>query len=308
MNEQVTYLHRVKAFSQSAQTGSEAGVVLLDSSLDADDSARNYQQVNYEHINYQKVATELGAATTAFCRKNGDTIDIRFFTPLSESTICIHALLASAHVLASADSHAREAAFSFKAAQDDYQVAVQADGRVSVQVPQACAGASIDDFHSIAQALGISVADIGPTPVQVIGTGKPKLLVPIVSLNRLHALDVDEEALRQLCLDYGANGVFLFCKGSFDQRANYHARHFNPLALDREDPICGIGSGALGAYLHHFDLLESGSLSIEQGVSTGNPGTVYLDVATKITVGGYAVCFDKTALRLPVDSDTMVIV
>lgn len=276
---------RVKAFTKRVNAGSEASVLL--------------NAANLSDGECQAIATDLGAATTAFCSAREEGFDIRFFTPRAASSICIHALVASAHVLWQQGRISVSRPVTFYAANDDYQALIADDGRVSVRVPDPVVGERLNDLSALSKALGCSVDDIGPTPVQIAGTGKAKLLVPVKSLKKLHQLDVDAAALRRVCIDVGAEGVFLFTAESFETDADFHARHFNPLTLDSEDPICGIGSGALAAYLDHFDMIERPSFGVEQGVSTGNPGVVYLDTGECITVGGYAVIFSQSDSATP---------
>jgi PhzF family phenazine biosynthesis protein len=78
-------LYQVDAFTDKLFHGNPAGVCILEEWLD--DKLM------------QNIAAENNLAETAFVVKNGDSFEIRWFTPTVEVDLCGHATLASAHVL-----------------------------------------------------------------------------------------------------------------------------------------------------------------------------------------------------------------
>lgn len=271
----------IKAFTQNPAEGNAAAVIFDEAALD---NGR------------QRIARALDVPTTAFIAPAGADVGIRFFTPLIESPICLHALVAVSFVLYEADEIASDQRVRFHAPEDVYQVSRRSDGSINILLPAAQVAAPIADRTAIAAALGIPQSGLAPLPVQVASTGKPKLVVPIEGLETLLSVNPDTHRVLALCHEHAAQGIFPFTHSARDPSADYHARHFNPLALDEEDPICGIGTGALGAYLRHNELVDERDVVVEQGLSTGNPGFVHLHVAERIQIGGNAVQYGMSEL------------
>ena len=78
-------LYQVDAFTSKAFEGNPAAVCPLDEWLD--------------DALMQNIAAENNLAETAFFVENGDSYDLRWFTPTTEVNLCGHATLASAYVL-----------------------------------------------------------------------------------------------------------------------------------------------------------------------------------------------------------------
>lgn len=80
----------IDAFTDRPFAGNPAAVCLLDNAPELPDAAW-----------MQSVAAEMNLSETAFLRRaaNGQTFDLRWFTPVVEVPLCGHATLASAHLL-----------------------------------------------------------------------------------------------------------------------------------------------------------------------------------------------------------------
>ena len=78
-------IFQVDAFTSKPFAGNPAAVVPLDAWL-ADETML-------------QIAAENNLAETAFFVQNGDSYEIRWFTPKVEVNLCGHATLASAHVI-----------------------------------------------------------------------------------------------------------------------------------------------------------------------------------------------------------------
>ena len=76
----------VNAFTKNINSGNPAAVCIVDNFLDP--------------AEMQRIATKNNISETAFLKRISDNnYDIRWFTPVSEAPICVHATLASAHIL-----------------------------------------------------------------------------------------------------------------------------------------------------------------------------------------------------------------
>ena len=84
-------IYQVDAFTDKVFSGNPAAVCPLDKWLDDD--------------LMQKIANENNLSETVFYVKNGNTYDIRWFTPAVEVDLCGHATLAAAFVLFQHEGH-----------------------------------------------------------------------------------------------------------------------------------------------------------------------------------------------------------
>lgn len=168
----------------------------------------------------------------------------------------------------------------FKTIKDEFPIERGSDGAIIIAFPSPSFGAVVEDREHVSRVLGgTSLANY---PVRVVATGKPKIIVPIKNLEALLSLNPDPNAVVELSRAVGAEGLYVWTRETIDPEASFHARHWNPISLSSEDPICGNGSGALAAYLHREQLLERPNFTV------GMPGLVIVKHREPIRVGGYA--------------------
>ncbi len=78
-------IYQVDSFTTTIFKGNPAGVQFVDKEVD--------------ELRMQQIAMEMNLSETAFVTPNGNSYDIRFFTPTTEISLCGHATLASAHLM-----------------------------------------------------------------------------------------------------------------------------------------------------------------------------------------------------------------
>ncbi|MGL1893531.1 MAG: PhzF family phenazine biosynthesis protein [Spirochaetaceae bacterium] len=78
-------IYQVDSFTTEAFKGNPAGVMIVDK--------------DFTEKLKQNIAMEMNLSETAFIVPNGNSFDIRFFTPIDEIPLCGHATLASAFIL-----------------------------------------------------------------------------------------------------------------------------------------------------------------------------------------------------------------
>lgn len=229
------------------------------------------------------LAAELGCPVTVHVWPRGPgAYGVRFFYPRMESAMCVVGLLAAAHLVMAPGEHGT---CTFATAGSAITVDREPKGRIMIALPRPVPGDVVADRSGVARALGISAGELGEGPIQIVAAGKPKLLVPFTSAAALAGTQPAMDDVKRLCEPLGAEGAFLFA-ASGDR---YEARHFNPFALDREDPICGVGVAALGAYLTRHGVDRRTQIAVGMGASTGMPGVIHLDTAgTGPRIGGFA--------------------
>jgi PhzF family phenazine biosynthesis protein len=78
-------IYQVDAFTDTLFKGNPAGVMLCDSFMSSE--------------LMQNIAMEMNLSETAFIVPDGNSFQIRYFTPVKEVPLCGHATLASAHII-----------------------------------------------------------------------------------------------------------------------------------------------------------------------------------------------------------------
>ena len=153
-------------------------------------------------------------------------------------------------------------------------------------------GAKRDDRERIAQALGITAADIrDDLPIQVVSTGFPFMFVPIRTLDALAKCAPNAPALAALFkLGEPVLPIYMFVaneSGEFAPRSRMFAPHDGVA----EDPATGGASAPFGAYAATYKLIDpapKASFLIQQGVEMGRPSEIRVEVARKDS-GAFAI-------------------
>lgn len=157
----------------------------------------------------------------------------------------------------------------------------EASGRILFLLPYARRSeVSAEAVAKVENALGVSshgsaIYDVGPV----------WLTVKLDSAETVLALKPDWAKGAQVSRDLGIAGFQVIGQRS-DRK--YETRTFAPVEGINEDPVCGSGSGATGAYLRDSEGL-TGSFQIRQGTILNRAGDVFVEIGEKIHVGGNAV-------------------
>ena len=154
--------------------------------------------------------------------------------------------------------------------------------------------------YEVAAALGMdrSVLKGAKSPVQVVSTGLPVIIVPVRTLTAVRSIKPDADAITDLCARYGASGIMVFTTVTVDPFATVHTRVFAPPIGVLEDPATGSASGALGAYLVQHGVVDVGpttEIIAEQGYELDRPARIVIQVESdddaiqEVKVGGQVV-------------------
>ncbi|KAK2807934.1 hypothetical protein FQN50_005176 [Emmonsiellopsis sp. PD_5] len=160
---------------------------------------------------------------------------------------------------------------------------------------------------SLAQTLGIDVADIGfefggktIKDAQVASTSQTHhLFVPVASeavLNGISMKDREKLLAEILSVDSRGYGIYLFTPSPIQNlkagASSFQARFFSP-GMSGEDPATGSAAGPLAAYLYHAGVLpvapsEKAQISVLQGLCVGRACliTVGVELAEDGAAGG----------------------
>jgi trans-2,3-dihydro-3-hydroxyanthranilate isomerase len=253
----------------------------------------------------QELAHEMNFSESTFVMppESSGARRVRIFTPKHEMPMAGHPTVGTTWVLASRGDIALDSA----SVDATLQLGI---GLVTVTVESAGGkpdfvwmahrepefGAKRDDRKRIAEALGITAADIrDDLPIQTVSTGVPFMFVPIRTLDALAKCGPNAPALALLFKPgEPVLPIYMFVAiepGEFAPRSRMFAPHDGVA----EDPATGGASAPFGAYAATYKLIDpapTASFLIQQGVEMRRPSEIRVEVARKdggafaIRIGG----------------------
>ena len=243
----------------------------------------------------QRIAAWTNLSETTFLLKS-DKADyrLRIFTPRQELPFAGHPTVGSAHAALESGFVPRKSELRQECAAGIMELSVEG-GHIFVRGPSA----RIDPLgHGQADALTHALAAKVSPPMRVqVG---PAWLVAEVLDGSLARLRPDAPHLAALSEALGAVGATVFSASSLPGCA-IEVRSFAPAQGIAEDPVCGSGNLAVGAYLRETGQLRRfGERYVAaQGMQVGRDGRVAVRIGEDgVRIGGACVtCVDGT-LRL----------
>lgn len=240
----------------------------------------------------QAMTHDFGFESVFLMQPDREDCDIkaRYFVPLHEMEMCVHATIGSATVLVEKGRFAEspiyyETAFGkiqvdWERNENGLQVSVhQFLPRFAERNPTAA---------EVCAALRIAPEQLAPYPICSAATSRMKLIVPLRDRETLDSLTPDFEALWALCDKYDTTGFYPFAtERQADGKTVFCARQFPKRAGYPEDPATGVAASALGAYLAENKLtpLHEGwnRFTILQGFAMHRPSRI--DAEVQLTDG-----------------------
>ena len=255
----------------------------------------------------QPIARQLNLVETVFAYPVGvDGVDyrLRYFTPLGELPIAGHPTVATWVALAELGVLRLEgrSVFTQQTGAGRQQVAVtRCENRyvVSMKQPPPTYTGVIADTHRVAVACGLSRVDLDETlPVQGVSVGLGHIIVPVKDLKTLMQATMRIAELRDVCSEIHMREVQLFTFEALDSGMDLYTRNFTPRE-GLEDPACGNGNGALGAYLAEtkYKHCTEFRLMAQQGHGMHMPAVIRIDV-TRDGLGHPEVSIAGSAIRM----------
>lgn len=290
------------SFSDTPTGGSPAGVVLDATGLSAEQM--------------QSIATDVGAPATCFVTAvDASSVDVRFFSTITEYGTCGHGTIALATALVdtgaiSLPEKGLDLALRTPAGLARVRVRTTRVGRPEVMLALDTARfESVDldlDLDELVGALGIGTEDLGPTPIEQSPSDFMHLIVPVGSLSAIQRINPDFNRLEALCQYHGIETVAPFTTETINPWASVHCRDFCPAVGTDEAAATGTTNRAISAYLVRHGLAglnTDGAHTVlaEQGHEMGRPSTVRTALViedgavTSIQVGGGATLMSKSS-------------
>lgn len=260
--------HIVDVFAEGKYTGNQLAVV-----TDAGDLSGEEMQAIAAEFDYSE--------TTFVTGPPGDGgWPVRIFTPAEEVPFAGHPTLGTAAVI-------RE---ELADGPDEVVLDLQV-GKVPVDVREGDRGEFLWmrqqppafgetlGHGELAAVLGLEPAQVDDDwPVQVVSTGLPTIVVPLVGRGALEGIDLDRAAYDDLVAGREAKLVHAVSPEPRNPENDLAVRMFAPYYGVPEDPATGSANGCLAAYLSRQEYLGSPTVDVrvEQGYEMGRPSLLLL--------------------------------
>ncbi|MCM3738012.1 PhzF family phenazine biosynthesis protein [Bacillus cytotoxicus] len=265
----------INSFSGENLTGNPAAVFFDPSGLD--------------NQTLQNIAKQMNLVETVFVypSDNADFL-FRYFTPHKEVSLAGHPTIAACIALVNVKK-----IDPYK--QNTYQIETQnglrevvieiIKNQVLVKMKQSSPKfiSPLISKHIIANTLGIHETDIASNlPIQTIDLGVKYLVIAVNSLKALMSVKRDVQLLQELCENIGVREVQVFTFETYGKDFDFHTRNLCPRE-GIEDPACGMGNAAVGAYLaqNYYKNQEFIHLRAEQGTIVNMPCLIELFLSKK---------------------------
>lgn len=274
---------RYAAFTDTPDGGNPAGIVL--------DAA------GMSDAEMLATAAEVGYSETAFVvGRDGDELDLRYFSPLAEVPFCGHATIATGVALADADGATGELTFRTRSGPVAVATARDADGLATATLTSVAPRVSEvagEDLAEALAALGWAADELDPAlPPRVAYAGADHLVLAAAGRERLAALDYDFDRLGALMAARNWVTLQLVWRERSDA---FHARNPFPPGGVVEDPATGAAAAALGGYLRELGAVTPpATVTVLQGEDLGRPGRLRIDIPG----GSGGIAVTGTAVRI----------
>lgn len=264
----------VDAFTENILCGNPAGVVILPAGADFPS----------EEI-MVKTAAELRYSETAFIKRlNEREFQIRYFTPVAEVELCGHATIASFKALLHGGYIDDKSCYINHTLSGDLNISVS-DGFVMMDMAEAeklsevTEEAALEELYAV---MGVSYAGQKAKGLkllpQIVSTGLPDMMMPVMSRDDLNAIMPDFPALTELSRRYGIVGVHAFTMDA-DEGMLCCTRNFAPLFGVNEEAATGTASGALTYYGYLNGFIKAGQeCRLLQGEAMGRASVILTDL------------------------------
>ena len=268
-------VYHVDAFTSRPFCGNPAGVVLEARGLDAP--------------RMQLAARELGHSATAFVEASDEAdYAVRFFTPAREVSLCGHASVAAAWVLAS-EGRLQLGRARQKTGAGIFDLDVDRK-RVAIELAPPKTGPADVAPQDLASILGVRAIDTA-RPVRKAFSGTWTLVVPLPDEKSVNLCRPDAGELAALSVELDVSGAYLY---TTREDGSLYARFFAPALGIPEDPVTGTAAGALAGHLVLDGLAAGPTFRVRQGDAVGRPGEVEVRATEKeLRIKGEAVILSR---------------
>ncbi len=275
---------QVDVFTRKPFMGNPVAVILDGGALSTEQMQQIANWTNLSETTFVVPVTEPGA-----------DYHVRIFTPNAELPFAGHPTIGTAHALLEAGMvTAKDGVLVQQCRKGLISLKVE-DALISLRMPEPAitplTGAQCDELDAI---LGLRV-DRALTPC-LIDVGARWVVAQVESAQAV--LDARPDFVRMKEQDNKGHhtGVVIFGPHPDGHVTRIEIRAFAPAHGIDEDPVCGSGSGCVGAFIRHTNQVErfGGDLVASQGAAVRRDGQIRLVLSDQsVEVGGYSVtCVD----------------
>ena len=163
-------------------------------------------------------------------------------------------------------------------------------------------GAVCEDLPKLADALGIEDEDIMLSlPAQVVSTGVPHLLVPVIDREIVAKAQPDSQRLTRILQAVDGEGCYLYCLDDSELPSSIaHARFFNPAQSVVEEAATATAAVPLACLLLRCGIAGNRkSLFIEQGYEMKRPCVLEVEIEDDVSrLAGRAITVTEGILHI----------
>jgi trans-2,3-dihydro-3-hydroxyanthranilate isomerase len=249
----------------------------------------------------QQIAKEVNYSETTFITSRQPQnygFNVRIFTPATEVPFAGHPTLGTAYIIRGEilQRPVGEIRLNLPVGQIPVEFGPELKTAADIlwmrQIPPVFG--ELFDHTALADVLGLDPDDINPNyPIQVVSTGLPFIIVPLLTLGAVKKARVKTEILRQLVINCEAKAILVFAPETYHPEHQLNVRVFVDEYEIPEDPATGSANGCLAGYLVQYRYFQSAQidLQVEQGYEIGRPSLLYLQAEVerekiKVRVGG----------------------
>jgi trans-2,3-dihydro-3-hydroxyanthranilate isomerase len=257
----------------------------------------------------QRIAKEFGAPATCFVTAaNPDSVDVRFFSTMTEYPMCGHATMGlmtwmvDRGIVPCERGKTSKVTLRTPARSADVDVRRRDDERIEVMLNLAPAPFEAAPIGAVELAgpLGISRRQFADTPpVELSRSDFVHLIVPLRNSEAMRAIKPDFGALASICQTNGIGTIAVLTTETVHPSSTIHCREFAPALGTPEAPASGTTNRALACYLLRHGLLDRALegkqvVVAEQGYEMGRPSEIRTELMlkngaiTELRVGGVA--------------------
>lgn len=283
------------SFTDKAFEGNPAGVVFDDTrSLSASQM--------------QKIAAQLNMVDTSFVfpSSSHDAVcEMRYFTPLKELPMTGHPTLAAWWVMRHKNRIPVDHSPKIKTPAGVIEVEeIGQETFLSQRKPDFTA-ISEEDVNMLLTVFSLKKSDLLDFPVMGVNAGLGHIVFGVKNLDILYGLKFGIDGLKTICDRYHLQEAQIFTQDVLDKDNDLHTRNLCP-RYGAEDPACGNGNAALGAYYLQFIAQSDRNimLNAEQGYVMNKPSLVKIRAIKndsgdyQVKIGGRAVIMAEGTMFL----------
>lgn len=255
----------INSFTKEMYGGNPAGVV-------------HYKNSQLSTQDMQKIAKQLNLVETVFVSRSIDEnfeFELKYYTPSKELPIAGHPTIAAWVSIINNYPEIKSGEYFQKTLRGIQKIEITKEPELVVWMQQSEPQFIMieESINYIADIFSINESDIICDSILGVDTGLGHLIFEVNSLDALNRIKRNLEPLEKICNKYNLNEAQIFCNDTHDPINDIHTRNICPRD-GIEDPACGVGSGALLAYMLKRKKINELQLLIEQGNIIDMPSVI----------------------------------